>query len=544
MYPTSAAYKTAIAQNVRDVRISGTITLKDDTVINIADADTVLGSLYFTEQCVSGEDIEIGNVYAAEMGLSLVSPPANPYTLDGARIIVNFGIDVGTDQWEYVPLGYYYVTEIQRKATTVSLKALDGMVLFDTDTEGVITTGTPESIVLSCCSKAGVTLATNTAAFNAFANASTVFALLDDSKVETARDLLMWVCQAIGAFARMNRAGQLELIPVTSRASVRTISRNERFVTDVSDFTVQITKVSMKVGEEDHAQGTEGMTMVLEENPLLVGKSAEQINTALSNILTQVTTAEYVACNVDYAGDPSLQAGDFVTLTDTGVLGGGNVVSMITHSAWRYRGKQNIKAAGKSSLLRSAYSQQSKAVSSIRVIADLAREIAQAANQSTQLINDAIGGNVLIRKNEDGIVNEILIMDHADPAQATKIWRWNIGGLGYSDNVTGADNPARVYTVAMTMDGAINAEFVKTGLLSASVVQVGPATQFQSGYDPSAKETPDGAQQKANAAASAVNIIKSHTDPATFVLQFERNSVAYDSQGNEIPPNVPVFERF
>ena len=78
MYPTSEAYKTAIAKNVRDVKITGTITLKDSTVINITDEDIVLGSLYFSEQCVSGEDIEVGNVYASELGLALTSPPENP----------------------------------------------------------------------------------------------------------------------------------------------------------------------------------------------------------------------------------------------------------------------------------------------------------------------------------------------------------------------------------------------------------------------------------------------------------------------------------
>ena len=48
MYPVSAAYKTAIEQNVRDVRITGTITLKDNSVINITDEDIVQGSLYIT----------------------------------------------------------------------------------------------------------------------------------------------------------------------------------------------------------------------------------------------------------------------------------------------------------------------------------------------------------------------------------------------------------------------------------------------------------------------------------------------------------------
>ena len=97
MYPVSAAYKTAIGQNVRDVRITGTITLKDNSVINITDEDIVQGSLYITEQCVAGEDIEVGNVYASEMGLSLSMPLENPYSLDGARIIINFGINVETD---------------------------------------------------------------------------------------------------------------------------------------------------------------------------------------------------------------------------------------------------------------------------------------------------------------------------------------------------------------------------------------------------------------------------------------------------------------
>ena len=62
-------------RRMRNVRIAGTITLKDNSVIQIDDKDILQGSLYFTEQCVSGEDIEIGNVYASEMGLTLTSPP-------------------------------------------------------------------------------------------------------------------------------------------------------------------------------------------------------------------------------------------------------------------------------------------------------------------------------------------------------------------------------------------------------------------------------------------------------------------------------------
>ena len=387
MYPVSAAYKTAIAQNVRNTKISGTITLIDDTIINITDEDIALGSLYLTEQCVAGEDIEIGNVYASELGFTLKSPPENPYSLDGARVLINFGIDVGGGVFEYVPLGYFYVTEIERKHTAVNLKALDGMILFDTDLTGVLTGGKPRTIISSCCSKVGITLATDTATFNTFANANVDFALPQGSKVKTCRDLIMWVCQALGCFARMNREGQLEIVPIGAGTSVKTISKAQRFSSDVSDFTVKITKVVMTVGETEYSQGTDGMTMALEENPLLTGKQGAEINTILGNILAQVTQAEYTPYNVNFAGDPAIQAGDWITIPDTSVLGGGDVVSLVTHSTWRYRGPHNIRAAGKGAFLRGVtQTQQTKAVSSVVAIATAAQALAQAANQSTQLI--------------------------------------------------------------------------------------------------------------------------------------------------------------
>lgn len=481
MYPVSEAYKAAIAGDERAVCISGTITLKDASVINISDADIVQGSLYFTEQCVTGEDIEIGNVYASEMGLSLNSPPENPYSLDGARIILNFGIDTSSDGsgvYEYVPLGYFYVTEIERKHTAVDLKALDGMILFDMDLAGVLTAGTPYAMIQSCCTKTGIVLATSKAVFDTFANALTAFSVPEESNIETCRDLIMWVCQLTGTFARMNRLGQLEIVPVTAGTSVKTIAKQDRFTSDVSDFYVKITKVAMKVGEEEYSQGTAGMTLALEENPLLAGKSEAEINAALAEILDQVTEAEYTPYNLTCAGDPALQAGDWVTLTDTGTLTGGDVESIVTHTSWHYRGPHEIKAAGKSGLLRGVQAQQQKTVSSIRAIAKAAQDLAQAANQSTQLINDAIGGHVLIRR-EPGGTNEILIMDNPDPELATKIWRWNLGGLGYSDNVTGADNPAREYDVAMTMDGAINADFIRAGKVGSQYLHIGPETTYE-----------------------------------------------------------------
>ena len=64
--------------------------------------------------------------------------------------------------------------------------------------------------------------------------------------------------------------------------------------------------------------------------------------------------------------------------------------------------------------------------------------------------------------------DEILIMDTDDIATAKKVWRWNKGGLGYSS--TGYNGP---FALAMTQDGQIVADFVKTGTMSANRINGG-----------------------------------------------------------------------
>ena len=84
----------------------------------------------------------------------------------------------------------------------------------------------------------------------------------------------------------------------------------------------------------------------------------------------------------------------------------------------------------------------------------------QAQQNATQLITSAMGGYVYKTQNE------LYIMDNADPLLAQKVWRWNINGLGYSS--TGING---TYGLAMTMDGAIVADFITTGHLSTNVIE-------------------------------------------------------------------------
>ena len=85
-------------------------------------------------------------------------------------------------------------------------------------------------------------------------------------------------------------------------------------------------------------------------------------------------------------------------------------------------------------------------------------ELINAVINATNWITGSKGGYVLMRpKNAP---EEILIMDKPDANEAKRVWRWNLGGLGYSKN--GVNGP---YGTAITQDGVIVADFIKAGTL-------------------------------------------------------------------------------
>ena len=85
-------------------------------------------------------------------------------------------------------------------------------------------------------------------------------------------------------------------------------------------------------------------------------------------------------------------------------------------------------------------------------------ELINAVINATNWITGSKGGYVLMRpKNAP---SEILIMDKPDANEAKKVWRWNLGGLGYSKD--GVNGP---YGTAITQDGAIVADFITAGTL-------------------------------------------------------------------------------
>ena len=97
-----------------------------------------------------------------------------------------------------------------------------------------------------------------------------------------------------------------------------------------------------------------------------------------------------------------------------------------------------------------------------------------AVKNATSLITGQTGGYVVINTNSvSGQPYELLILDVPTIESAVNVWRWNVGGLGFSKN--GYNGP---YETAITSDGQIVADFITSGSLTANIIKAGVISSF------------------------------------------------------------------
>ena len=101
-------------------------------------------------------------------------------------------------------------------------------------------------------------------------------------------------------------------------------------------------------------------------------------------------------------------------------------------------------------------------------ISSMRSTLETAITSATQKITGAQGGYVYLKPNSSGYPEEILIMNTQDYSTATKIWRWNLNGLGYSSN-----GYSGTFGTAITMDGKIVADYITAGTLNANIIKAG-----------------------------------------------------------------------
>lgn len=101
-------------------------------------------------------------------------------------------------------------------------------------------------------------------------------------------------------------------------------------------------------------------------------------------------------------------------------------------------------------------------------IKETIQNIAQEVSTQEAVIDHQT--NLINTLNKTGYVyideNEILILDTLPRENAHNVWRFGLGGIGFSSN--GYEGP---FELAMTMDGQINANFITTGKISLERIE-------------------------------------------------------------------------
>lgn len=299
--------------NNRKYYWTGRITTTAGTVYEFDQDDMVKGSGYITSQCCGSTEIELGTVYAAEMGISLFSE-INRYTLEDAKVELFYHLQVAGGSYERIPMGIFEVSEANRKAKCLEIKAYDYMVRFEKAFTSLESIGNAYDFMVLCSTACDVTLAQDRATIEAMPNGTENLSIYSDNDIETYRDVLFYVGQVLGGFFVINRAGELELRKY-GNTPVLTVERKHRFTSSFSDFITRYTAVSS------------------------------------TNLRTQI--AEYYALDV---GD---------VLSFSGGQADATKYACITSNSIKIGGRQSIKCVGKNPKLSQAKSKNDKNISGL-----------------------------------------------------------------------------------------------------------------------------------------------------------------------------------
>ena len=479
MYPVSLEYKNKIKENNRTFRSA--IQIQHSTgVFKLTDKDIVSGSLLYTESSQAGEEFTMGGTVMSDITFTILNKPEYvDIDFTGATVIpvislllaesydtenyflsapqaAEFKEGGGTELWEDVPLGIFNIDDVYKTRNTIRIMAIDNMINLDKpyNLSSIIYPTTLYQIYTNICNVCDVQIGTTN-----FVNKDYLVNSHPGDDL-TFRDVLGYVAELSGCFAKMNRIGALELKwyePIDL-----TLTPANRFSFVPREDLVQIKGIMATIEGTTYLAGEIDYAIDLTNNPLL----QDGYELALSNLFDSVGDLIFTPYESSWQGDPAIQAGDMITQIDRD----GNVYNtIVTSSTYKYRGASSLSARGLPLKAKGYKGSTNRRIAEVKRkiekdIGDVFSTLEQAQLNSTEMIANMLGGYII----EDKVNAILYIADNPDINLASKVWKYGIGGFGYSS--TGKDGP---YNTAVTADGSIFAMLISANIITADMVQTG-----------------------------------------------------------------------
>ena len=361
MYAVSEEYRKAMHGRVQTFRLTGTAGEKPFT-----DANILKGSFSVTNQCSGSTAVEIGQVYIGELTATFLDMGISRYQWQGLEIRPSLGLKLADGSFEDVPLGVFTVSEAEWTASGTVVKAYDNMSRFEKNYSGGNAKGKPYDLLANACEHCGVTLGMTQAEVEALPNGGETLSVYTTENIDTWRDFLAWLSQAMGCFATIDRAGALVFRRYTQEP-VDTLDTEHRFSgAAFSDYTTRYTGLScvdlelqktvyLSVPPDD------GLTYNLGSNPFLQ-RGGGDVMARRRAVLEALLPIQYVPFRVTAIGNPAYDLGDCIRFTD-GLADGS--LSCITKYSFIYNQKYEMQGAGEDPSLASAKSKSDKDISGL-----------------------------------------------------------------------------------------------------------------------------------------------------------------------------------
>ena len=254
---------------------------KGDTAFDITEADIIQGGMTIDRYCVSGSKIEVGSAVAAELTLKLRNYDGkfDAVSFEGATLTVEVGIKKWDAlAWEkaqlhWIPCGQFIIDTPPRTLDTISISALDRMVLFDkeVDTSKLHLPASIESLVKQICTQCGVTLQTDVGHLpNNFFSVGSL--TTSDGSAITYRQVLRWCAAMTGTCAYIDVDGSL--VMGWYEATNFTFDASQRYSSDMLENDIVLTGFTFSYLDKDnktrtYLAGTKDYTLDLSNCALL-----------------------------------------------------------------------------------------------------------------------------------------------------------------------------------------------------------------------------------------------------------------------------------
>nr|DAO34712.1 MAG TPA: hypothetical protein [Caudoviricetes sp.] len=368
----------------------------------ITEADIIQGGLKIDRYCVTNSKIEVGSAVASELSLKLRNYDGkfNDVSFEGAVLNVKIGIMLSSvlegatlgkgilgrmilgsassnQDIAYVPCGLFIVDTPPRKLSTISISALDYMVLFDREVNASALSFPihVDALIQKICSICNVTLATDVSVLpNHYFS---IGGLPDTNQKLTYRQLLQWCAQLTGTCAFMDGSGRL-VLKWYEQTGV-TITASERYSSDMLENDITITGFTCDDGKGNtYLSGTADYTLDLSDCGFLTN--------AYEGVLKELQTSRggfaYRPYSATIKSAPYLFPLDMIRYKDKDGVVHDTIVTNVTLAL---NCNTAISGAGET-VTSSSYAQSASGVTSQQAATDRAnlKKINQTATQTNQ----------------------------------------------------------------------------------------------------------------------------------------------------------------